>query len=283
MRGVEIRSMARHTVTKVQKSPVRVNQRQTRSARLPSVAHPLMQLQRSIGNQAVQRLIRSPYIQARLQISKPGDPFEQEADRVADTVMRMAEPQATQEETTRIQEKPLATQMKGHGLTRAPNSAVGHGGGPNFHGQADPDFDGGKKAIAQVKTSRATGCDCPGKEPCIKATGTLVVTYKVKVRITMPPIPSNLSKCKQARVAAFLKNELGPHEQDHKRRFETYNGTTRQPIEGLGCGKGEAKSALDTEAQRIYDDESTEREKAARDSSGKIDPFFRVVDFDGCP
>jgi hypothetical protein len=98
----------------------------------------------------------------------------------------------------------------------------------------------------------------------------------------MPPIPSNLSKCKQGRVAAFFKNELGPHEQEHKRRFETYNGTTRQPIEALGCGKAEAKSALDTEAQRIYDDESTEREKAARDYSGKVDPFFRVVDFNGC-
>ena len=275
--------MERQAVAKVQGTPTGNNHLHRQSPASSSAGHPLLELQRSIGNQAVQRLIRSPYIQARLQISKPGDPFEHEADRVADTVMRMAEPQSTQEETTRIQEKPLATQMKGHGLTRAPNSAVGHGGGPNFHGQADPDFDGGKKAIAQVKTSRATGCDCPGKEPCIKATGTLVVTYKVKVRITMPPIPSNLSRCKQARVAAFLKNELGPHEQDHKRRFETYNGTTRQSIEALGCGKAEAKSALDTEAQRIYDDESTEREKAARDSSGKIDPFFRVVDFDGCP
>ena len=44
--------------------------------------HPFHQLQRSIGNQAVLRL------QAKLAIGPPADAFEQEADRVADHVMR---------------------------------------------------------------------------------------------------------------------------------------------------------------------------------------------------
>ena len=56
------------------------------------VEHPLKGLQQSIGNRAVQRLVQSHYIQAKLQVSSPGDQFEQEADRVADTVMRMPEP-----------------------------------------------------------------------------------------------------------------------------------------------------------------------------------------------
>src|SRR5438552_13869543 len=51
-------------------------------------AHPahlnLLHLQRALGNRAVGQLI-----QAKLTISHPGDPYEQEADRVADTVMRM--------------------------------------------------------------------------------------------------------------------------------------------------------------------------------------------------
>src|SRR6266478_8324836 len=55
-------------------------------------AHPILQLQQSIGNQAVQRLLRSRTVQARLNISQPGDPFEQEADRVAEKVMRMPAP-----------------------------------------------------------------------------------------------------------------------------------------------------------------------------------------------
>ena len=86
--------------------------------------HPILHLQRTIGNQAVQRVlqtnaedlkagltgtaaprlghdfsripIHSPVagaIQTKLAISKPGDVYEQEADRVAEQVMHMPEPQ----------------------------------------------------------------------------------------------------------------------------------------------------------------------------------------------
>jgi hypothetical protein len=54
-------------------------------------------LQRTIGNQAVQRLIKSGTLQAKLRIGQPEDVYEQEADRVADAVMRMPEPQAASE------------------------------------------------------------------------------------------------------------------------------------------------------------------------------------------
>jgi outer membrane protein OmpA-like peptidoglycan-associated protein len=49
-------------------------------------------LQRTIGNQAVQRLFKSGVIQPKLRIGQPNDIYEQEADRVADEVMRMPEP-----------------------------------------------------------------------------------------------------------------------------------------------------------------------------------------------
>jgi hypothetical protein len=58
----------------------------------PTISHPILQLQRKIGNQAVQRLLNSGGIQAKLQISQPRDAYEQEADRVADQVMRMPDP-----------------------------------------------------------------------------------------------------------------------------------------------------------------------------------------------
>jgi hypothetical protein len=50
-------------------------------------------LQRTVGNQAVQRLIKSGALQTKLRIGQPGDIYEQEADRVAEQVMRMPEPQ----------------------------------------------------------------------------------------------------------------------------------------------------------------------------------------------
>ena len=56
------------------------------------VAATLLSLQRSHGNRYVQRLLRSRRMQAKLTISEPGDQYEQEADRVAETVMRMPDP-----------------------------------------------------------------------------------------------------------------------------------------------------------------------------------------------
>jgi hypothetical protein len=62
-------------------------------------------LQRTVGNRAVQRLLRSGILQAKLRIGQPpGDVYEQEADRVADEVMRMAEPQAVSQEDAHIQQ-----------------------------------------------------------------------------------------------------------------------------------------------------------------------------------
>ncbi|CAG0986622.1 hypothetical protein METP2_02313 [Methanosarcinales archaeon] len=49
----------------------------------------MLLLQRTIGNQAVGRLIKSGVLQAKLKVGQPGDIYEQEADRVAEQVMRM--------------------------------------------------------------------------------------------------------------------------------------------------------------------------------------------------
>jgi hypothetical protein len=71
------------------------------SRSLNSPVDRILFLQRAIGNQAVQTLIkdvRSPLsvvrgqIQAKLRVSQFGDIYEQEADRVAEQVMRMPEP-----------------------------------------------------------------------------------------------------------------------------------------------------------------------------------------------
>ncbi|PPA80364.1 MAG: hypothetical protein C00003105_00429 [ANME-2 cluster archaeon HR1] len=52
----------------------------------------ILYLQRTVGNQAVSRSMKSGALQAKLKIGQPGDKYEQEADRVADAVMRMPEP-----------------------------------------------------------------------------------------------------------------------------------------------------------------------------------------------
>lgn len=45
--------------------------------------------QKTMGNQAVQNLLNTGVIQSKLKISSPNDKYEQEADRVADMVLRM--------------------------------------------------------------------------------------------------------------------------------------------------------------------------------------------------
>ena len=94
----------------------------TPTARTPM--HPILQLQQKIGNRAVGRLI-----QAKLRVGQPGDQYEQEADRVAEVVMRMPEPriqrvcteceeklqrqpmEEEEEEAETLQTKPLAEQI----------------------------------------------------------------------------------------------------------------------------------------------------------------------------
>jgi hypothetical protein len=86
------------------------------SQSMSSPVDQVMYLQRTIGNQAVQRLIKSGALQAKLKIGQPGDRYEQEADRVADAVMRMPEPQVQrqpieEEEEEQIQTKPITEQI----------------------------------------------------------------------------------------------------------------------------------------------------------------------------
>ena len=59
-----------------------------------SPAQGLLRLQRKAGNRAVLGMLSrvAPAIQTKLTVNRDGDPYEREADRVADQVMRMPEP-----------------------------------------------------------------------------------------------------------------------------------------------------------------------------------------------
>ncbi len=68
-----------------------------------SPADRVLSLQRTIGNKAVERLISSGTLQTKLRIGQPDDIYEQEADRVADAVMRMPEPEILSRNELHIQ------------------------------------------------------------------------------------------------------------------------------------------------------------------------------------
>ena len=57
------------------------------------VVDPIVHLQRTIGNQAVLRLMQGvPALQTKLRVNQPGNSYEKEADRVAEQVMRTPAP-----------------------------------------------------------------------------------------------------------------------------------------------------------------------------------------------
>lgn len=86
------------------RNPVPQIRRKTESSQsMNSPIDRIMFLQRTIGNQVVGNLMKSGALQAKLRIGQPGDVYEQEADRVAEQVMRM--PDVSSSKETRIQRK----------------------------------------------------------------------------------------------------------------------------------------------------------------------------------
>ena len=150
-------------------------------------------------------------------------------------------------------------------------------GGITLHGETEPHYDGGTSKIVDPKPRRAKGCtDCPPDQGCMRVTGTLVIDYKVDVTIRMPDVPGGLTPCQERRVRAWLRDVLGPHEQDHARRYRTYDGTTRRAFDITGCGQ----AAVQEKLQEMHDTQAEDRAKKADAHSLAIDPFTREIDLD---
>lgn len=81
--------MEHKTVAKARKAPARDDPVRRGSARPRSTGHPIMDLQRSIGNQAVQRLIDFPYLRAKSNVRSSRDqyPVEEETEPVAENAI----------------------------------------------------------------------------------------------------------------------------------------------------------------------------------------------------
>jgi peptidoglycan hydrolase-like protein with peptidoglycan-binding domain len=94
---------------------------QKQSSTANTASNPVVELQRSIGSHAVQRLIDSQYIQTKLQVSSPEDESEQEADRVAGTAMRSPNAKAGDaqqpEERDEYKDKVVLTKSSGSPAT----------------------------------------------------------------------------------------------------------------------------------------------------------------------
>jgi len=67
-------------------SHIKLNSNVNKKKNSKNHAHPLLNISQRIGNKAMQRLLASGALQAKLKISKSNDKFEREADKVANQV-----------------------------------------------------------------------------------------------------------------------------------------------------------------------------------------------------
>jgi len=238
----------------------------------------LLAQQQALGNPAVQRLAESctvfpsrcPFggarhtcparVQAKLRIGEPGDKHEQEADRVAEQVMRTPEK--------------VRLQKGGEEGT----GDICHGGisvgGRVLRGRTIPNFTFPYRLEGE-RCRRAVGCRGCRPVNCVRCTGTLVVRYISSPRVRLPRVPRGLRPCQRRIVRAAIDNILAPHERQHVAALNTYNGTTRRPYGITGC-----RSVLTARLRRMVNSEERPRRAAAQARSDALDPFNPTINID---
>lgn len=109
-------------------------------------------MQRTFGNRAVLRML-----QTKLSVSKPGDEFEQEADRVAEAVVRMPGARSKSELTSASQTRPASIQ-------RQPSSSHEEEAAEEIEVHAKPADNGGPRAGDSAVQHRIEDLSGSGRE-----------------------------------------------------------------------------------------------------------------------
>ena len=146
-----------------------------------------------------------------------------------------------------------------------------------LEGRTDANFNGGRFRTANVRVTRATGCEGCSEDQCVQVRGTLIATYSVTTTVTLPRVSDfpDLTPCQRRRVQHAIDNVLAPHEQQHVAAFRTYNGTTHQPFDLTLC-----RSEFDARIREMFIAEEQTRRNAAQAASDALDPFHFDVDLD---
>jgi hypothetical protein len=167
---------------------------------------------------------------------------------------------------------PSVSPVQGRG---APQLVTVSSNNLRLEGRTDAQFDGGRFWTENVRVRSGQGCRNCAESDCIHVTGRLVARYRVTTTVTLPNPDDfpDLTPCQQQRVQDAIDNVLVPHEQDHVRAFETYNGTTRRHFELTIC-----RSEFESTIRSMFEEEERERRSAAQAASDSLDPFHFDVD-----
>lgn len=231
-----------------------------------------MQLQRTLGNTAVQRLIDQNQLDPHTgQLQRAGlfdsvmDFFGMGGDKAPIEPLEPVTGQGTPTEA-----------VTDHGRTfRLEGKTTAHFDDENASGFA----------VEEAKLSHAKACEseCADGDPCVDLNGTLKNTYDVPITVDLPDLSSmDLTDCERKQAQEWIDTVLEPHEQEHVAKFKTFNGKTSHPISITGLCRSEMQTALDEKAQSMHDAERKTRQDAAQKASDALDPFNMDVKID-CP
>jgi hypothetical protein len=159
--------------------------------------------------------------------------------------------------------------------TGEPDDVVVFGNTVNLEGETNATFNSSWKSTNQ-KTIPGQNCEECSSSDCVNLSGTLVNTFTVSTRVTLPEVPDDLTPCQRKRVRKAIDTILNPHEQQHVRAFRTFNGTTRKAFKL----KNICRDSIDSKLQEMHDAERQSRQSAAQAKSDALDPFNVPVDLD---
>ncbi|MBZ0303833.1 MAG: hypothetical protein K8J31_29095, partial [Anaerolineae bacterium] len=135
-----------------------------------------------------------------------------------------------------------------------------------------------------TRLTRAQHCEgsCSDSDPCVNVSTTIVCTYEVPINVDLPNLSTmSLNECERQQAQNWIDTVLSPHEEQHRQKFQTYNGTTRRPLTFTTCNS-QAQGELDTRAEALMTSEQTTRQASAQSLSDALDPFN--FDFEiNCP
>lgn len=208
----------------------------------------LLRLQQSVGNRATGTLLnrpsgQRPLIQAKLTVNAPRDEYEQEADRVADEVMRMTAVQREAMDEERLEEEKPGVVAK-----------------PDIQRRGDGAFEAGEEFEQQLRASRGQGQPLPP---------TLKEEFETKfgadfsgVRIHSDAQSDELNRSIQAKAFTmgqdvfFRQGAYNPESRQELIAHELTHVVQQQPAETAyktpdGGGKAPAVARLPKARQRV--------------------------------
>lgn len=146
-----------------------------------------------------------------------------------------------------------------------------------LEGRTDAIFDGGSFETQNIRVASAEDCETCGPGQCVHVRGELVARYSVTTTVTLPGVNDfpDLTACQRQRVQDAINNVLAPHEQEHVRAFEQYNGVTRTPFDIVLC-----RSEFDSTIRDMFEQQETDRRAQAQAASDALDPFHFDVNLD---